>query len=58
MKCVYITLWETQSLCLCVNEHMHNNSYSCITACVLVLEMYKGAGRVPQAIKSIFQELL
>lgn len=36
---------------------MHSNTYSCIAVCFFVLEMCRAAGRVPQAIKSIFQEL-
>lgn len=40
----------------CVSESVCAVTHTAVSLCVLVLEMYR-EGRVPQAIKSIFQEL-
>lgn len=43
---------------VCVSETMCTATHTVVSLCVfLALEMYRAAGRVPQAIKSIFQEL-
>lgn len=43
----------------CAGETLSTHTYSCITVrvCVGAAELYRAAGEVPQAIKSIFHEL-
>lgn len=43
--------------CSTVRNRVRANTLNCITVRVVALEVYRAAGEVPQAIKSIFHEL-